>query len=229
MATLRSKLARSLRHASRGASIAPLELHSLRHASGGASIAPLELHYTPTPNGWKITLLLEEASLPYTVVPVDLAKGDQFKEPFLELSPNGRMPALIDPNHDDVSVFESGAIMLHIAEKYEAAKQFLPTAQRAESIQWLFWVNAGLGPMAGQCSHFQYYAPQVEPSADHSYALDRYKREYDRLISVLDRRVGETGGFLAGDDYGIADSTHAAGLLACIPFSRCSHPHRPAR
>lgn len=184
-----------------------------------AKIHPLELHYTPTPNGWKVTLLLEECGLPYAVMPVDLAKGEQFNTEFLKLSPNGRMPALRDPN-DGVSIFESGAIMLHIAENYEAAKPFLPTPERSSAIQWLFWVNAGLGPMAGQCSHFRYYAPQVEPAPyDHSYALDRYSREYDRLISVLDKRVGATGSFLAGDHYGIADSMRAASRVAPSPLS----------
>ena len=158
-------------------------------------------------------------------MPVDLAKGDQFETEFLKLSPNGRMPAMRDPNHD-VSIFESGAIMLHIAENYEAGKPFLPSAERNSAIQWLFWVNAGLGPMAGQCSHFRYYAPQVEPAPyDHSYSLDRYSREFDRLISVLDRRVGATGSFLAGDHYGIADSMRAASCAAPDPSPFPLHNH----
>ena len=172
---------------------------------------PVELHYSPTPNGWKVTMLLEESGLPYNVVPVHLASGDQHTAEFLKLSPNGRMPALSDPNieGDDATVattvFESGAIMLHLAEHYKECGRFLPPEERGAAMQWLFWVNAGLGPMAGQYSHFTYYAPQVSPDADHSYSLDRYAREYDRLLSVLDRRLGCTGGFLAGDIYGIAD------------------------
>jgi GST-like protein len=165
---------------------------------------PVELHYAPTPNGWKVTLLLEESGLPYQVKPIDMAAGDQHTEDFLRLSPNGRMPALHDPNVG-VDIFESGAIMLHLAENYVPAARFLLPEERSSAMQWLFWVNAGLGPMAGQFSHFKYYARQVAPGADHAYALDRYRREFDRLISVLDRRVGCSGGFLSGKTYGVAD------------------------
>lgn len=147
---------------------------------------PVDLHFAPTPNGWKVTLLLEEAAIPYTVVPVDLGAGTQLTEDFLRISPNGRMPALVDPNAG-AKLFESGAIMMHLADAYAGAHPFLPApgeAGRNDVVQWLFWVNAGLGPMAGQLSHFNYYAPQVDPAGDHSYSVDRYRREYDRLISV---------------------------------------------
>ena len=172
-----------------------------------ATNKPVELHFTPTPNGWKVTLLLEESLIPYKIIPVDLASGDQHREAFLRLSPNGRMPALCDPNTSpNTNVFESGAIMIHLAEHYENAQPFFHPIERSQVLQWLFWVNAGLGPMAGQVSHFQYYAPQVEPDADHAYSLDRYSREYDRLVSVLDRHLATTGyPFLAGEHYSIAD------------------------
>ena len=136
---------------------------------------PVELHYTPTPNGWKVTLLLEEAGIPYTVVPVDLERGDQHTEAFRKLSPNGRMPALVDPNAGGLPIFESGAIMLHLAENYPSARHLLPAepAARSRVVQWLFWVNAGLGPMAGQASHFTYYAPLLDSEADHSYGKRR--------------------------------------------------------
>ena len=166
---------------------------------------PLELHYAPTPNGWKVTLLLEESGMPYIVKPVDMAAGDQHTPYFLKLSPNGCMPALYDPNVGS-NYFESGAIMWHIAETYPAARRFLPPEEKAAVVQWLFWVNAGLGPMAGQLSHFKYYAPQLAPNADHSYSLERYRLEYDRLLSVIERHLGATDAqYLAGPSYSIAD------------------------
>ena len=170
---------------------------------------PVQLHYAPTPNGWKVTLLLEEAQIPYEVVPIDLGRGDQLRDEFLAISPNGRMPALVDPNFEPAQrCFESGAIMTHLADTYEGGRAFLPATReegRLEILQWLFWVNAGLGPMAGQLSHFTYYAPRVAPQEDHSYAVDRYRREYDRLISVMERQLASTGGFLGGNNYSIAD------------------------
>ena len=118
-----------------------------RLSSRTLAIAPIQLHYSPTPNGWKVTMLLEEAALPYQLIPVDLAQGDQHLESFLRISPNGRMPAIVDPNCDDLSVFESGAIMVHIADSYECASHFLGDdyACRSPILEWLFWVNAGLG------------------------------------------------------------------------------------
>jgi GST-like protein len=190
----------------------------------------VELHFAPTPNGWKVTLLLEESGIPYAVVPVDMAAGDQHRPTFLAMSPNGRMPALRDPNHD-ACVFESGAIMLHLAERYPEAAPFLPPHERSAALQWLFWVNAGLGPMAGQCSHFLYYAGQVDPAANHAYALDRYKREYDRLVSVLDRRLETTGAFLAGGAYGVADMAAWPWIkpwkrwMGSRSLAACGYPH----
>uniref|UniRef100_A0A7S4GQ83 Glutathione S-transferase n=1 Tax=Oxyrrhis marina TaxID=2969 RepID=A0A7S4GQ83_OXYMA len=166
---------------------------------------PLELYYAPTPNGWKVTIFLEEADVPYKVVPLDLGAGDQFTESFLKISPNGRMPAVYDPNMQ-MSVFESGAIMIHVADNYPGARWLLPVdpRPRAKVLEWLFWVNAGLGPMAGQASHFKYYAPVLDKSADHHYGQHRYTKEFERLVSVMDRQLGNTGQFLAGP-YSIAD------------------------
>mmetsp|Transcript_22376 Transcript_22376/g.48850 ORF Transcript_22376/g.48850 Transcript_22376/m.48850 type:complete len:248 (-) Transcript_22376:219-962(-) len=166
---------------------------------------PLELYYSPTPNGWKVTIFLEEAGIPYTVVPMDLGAGDQFSDAFLKISPNGRMPAIYDPNMQ-VSVFESGAIMIHVAENYPEARWLLPVdpLPRAKVLEWLFWVNAGLGPMAGQASHFKYYAPVLQKSADHRYGQNRYIQEFNRLVSVMDHQLGQTGQYLAGP-YSVAD------------------------
>ena len=150
----------------------------------------IELHYWPTPNGKKISIMLEECGLPYETVPVDIGRGDQFEPAFLAISPNNRMPAIVDTD-TGISVFESGAILMYLAEK---AGRFLPTEQagRYDVLQWLFWQVGGLGPMAGQLSHFVNYAPEPVP-----YALDRYRCEYDRLFGVMDRRLGDRE-FLAG-------------------------------
>ena len=161
----------------------------------------IELYYWPTPNGHKITLFLEEAGLPYEIVPVNIGAGDQFKPDFLKIAPNNRMPAIIDraPADDGppISVFESGAILLYLAEK---SGKFLSADLRArtETLQWLFWQVGGLGPMAGQNGHFNVYAPEKIP-----YAIDRYVNETNRLYGVLDRRL-EGREFIAGD-YSIAD------------------------
>lgn len=149
----------------------------------------IELYYWPTPNGHKITIFLEEAALPYRIVPVDISAGDQFKPEFLAISPNNRMPAIIDHAPADggapISVFESGAILVYLAEKIG---RFLPTALRSRKtvFEWLFWQVGGLGPMAGQNHHFVQYAPESIP-----YAIDRYVRETSRLYAVLDRRLAE--------------------------------------
>lgn len=162
----------------------------------------IELYYWPTPNGQKITLFLEEAGLPYTVHPVDIGAGDQFKPEFLAFSPNNKMPAIIDRAPADggapISVFESGAILQYLAAK---TGRFLPADPRAriEASEWLFWQVAGLGPMTGQYGHFHVYAPE-----DIAYAKDRYRREVLRLLGVLDRRL-EGRAFVAGDEYSIAD------------------------
>lgn len=151
----------------------------------------IDLYYWPTPNGKKISIMLEECGLPYTVRKVDIGRGDQFESAFLAISPNNRMPAIVD-TETNISVFESGAILIYLAEK---SGQFLPSdaASRFDVLQWLFWQMAGLGPMAGQLSHFVNYAPEPVP-----YALERYRNEYDRLLYVMDTRLKDRD-FLAGD------------------------------
>lgn len=162
----------------------------------------IDLYYWPTPNGHKITIFLEEAGLLYTVHPVDIGAGDQFKPEFLAFSPNNKMPAIIDRAPADggapISVFESGAILQYLAGK---TGRFLPADARAriEANEWLFWQMAGLGPMTGQYGHFHVYAP--EPIA---YARDRYRNEVLRLLGVLNRRL-QGRAFVAGDEYTIAD------------------------
>ncbi|MGV8919169.1 MAG: glutathione binding-like protein [Pseudomonas sp.] len=168
----------------------------------------IELYYWPTPNGHKITMFLEEAGLAYNIHPVDISAGDQFKPDFLAFSPNNRMPAIIDTEPADggepITVFESGAILMYLAEK---TGLFLPSDVRGRKTvsEWLFWQMGGLGPMAGQNHHFVQYAPERIP-----YAMTRYINETNRLYGVLDRRLaGRT--FIAGDDYSIAD-------MACYPW-----------
>ena len=161
----------------------------------------IDLYYWPTPNGHKVTLLLEETGLQYRIHPVNIGSGDQFKPEFLAISPNNKMPAIVDQAPADggapQSVFESGAILLYLAEKTGA---FLPAQARAriEALEWLFWQVGGLGPMLGQNHHFNQYAPEKIP-----YAMDRYTNETRRLYSVLDKRL-DGRDFLAGD-YSIAD------------------------
>ncbi|MBJ6985085.1 glutathione S-transferase N-terminal domain-containing protein [Luteimonas sp. MC1750] len=161
----------------------------------------IDLHYWPTPNGHKVTLLLEEAGLDYRIHPVDIGQGDQFAPAFLAISPNNKMPAIVDHAPSDggapQAVFESGAILLYLAEK---TGRFLPADPRAriEVLEWLFWQMAGLGPMTGQYGHFSVYAPEPVP-----YAIDRYTKEALRLLGVLERRLAGRA-FIAGD-YSIAD------------------------
>lgn len=162
----------------------------------------IDLFYWPTPNGHKITLFLEETGLDYTLHPVDIGKGAQFEDAFLAISPNNKMPAIIDrapaDGGDRLSVFESGAILQYLAEK---TGRFLPTEprQRIATIEWLTWQMAGLGPMTGQYGHFNVYAPEKI-----DYAIERYTREVERLLGVLDRRL-QGRAFIVGDDYTIAD------------------------
>ena len=162
----------------------------------------INLYYWTTPNGHKVTLFLEETGLPYRVIPVNIGRGEQFEPGFLRVAPNNRIPAIVDHDPEDggaaVSLFESGAILLHLAEK---TGRFIPSDNRgrAEVLQWLFWQMGGLGPMAGQNHHFRNYAPEKIP-----YAIDRYVRETNRLYGVLDRRLADRA-FLAGDAYSIAD------------------------
>ena len=163
----------------------------------------IDLYYAPTPNGWKITIMLEECSLPYRIIPVNLGKGDQFKPEFLAISPNNRMPVIVDddgPQGEKISVFESGAILFYLGEK---TGKFLPSHQidRIKVLEWLFWQVGGLGPMAGQVSHFVNYAPNFP--GDHSYSEKRYKNEYDRLLGVMNNILSERE-YLAGD-YSVAD------------------------
>ena len=163
----------------------------------------IDLYYAPTPNGWKISIMLEECSTPYNVIPVNLGKGDQFKPEFLAISPNNRMPVIVDhegPDGEQVSVFESGAILMYLGEK---TGKFFPQTPREKFrvLEWMFWQVGGLGPMAGQVSHFVNYAPNFP--GDHSYATERYKNEYDRLLGVMDT-VLKNREYLAGD-YSIAD------------------------
>jgi GST-like protein len=162
----------------------------------------IDLYYWPTPNGHKITMFLEEAGLDYVIHPVNISAGDQFKPEFLAFSPNNRMPAIVDRNPTDggepVSVFESGAILLYLAEK---TGRFLPSdlRRRKTVTEWLFWQMAGLGPMAGQNHHFGTYAPEKIP-----YAITRYVNETNRLYGVMNKRLADNA-FLAGADYTIAD------------------------
>lgn len=161
----------------------------------------IELYYWPTPNGHKITIFLEEAGLDYRIVPVNIGAGDQFKPDFLKISPNNRMPAIIDTSPNDgsepISVFESGAILLHLAEK---TGKFLPRDLRSRKtvIEWLFWQVGGLGPMAGQNHHFSQYTPEKIP-----YAIERYVNETNRLYGVLDRQLADFE-YVAGE-YSLAD------------------------
>ncbi len=164
----------------------------------------IDLYYWTTPNGHKITMFLEEAGLDYRIVPVDIAKGEQFHPEFLAVAPNNRIPAIVDHapagGGAPVSLFESGAILLYLADKIG---RFIPAPTqvqaRAEALQWLFWQMGGLGPMAGQNHHFVQYAPEPIP-----YAIDRYVRETNRLYGVLNRRLADRD-FMAGADYTIAD------------------------
>lgn len=162
----------------------------------------IDLYYWTTPNGHKVSLFLEEAGLPYKVHPINIGQGDQFKPDFLKIAPNNRIPAIVDHNPTDggapISLFESGAILLYLAEK---TGQFIPKDLRGrqEALQWLFWQMGGLGPMAGQNHHFSQFAPEKIP-----YAIKRYVDETARLYGVLDRRLADRA-FVAGEDYSIAD------------------------
>ena len=167
----------------------------------------IDLYYWTTPNGHKITMFLEETGLPYRIVPVDIGSGAQFEPAFLAISPNNRIPAIVDHAPLDgggpLSVFESGAILLYLAEK---TGKLLPAdlRGRVEATQWLIWQVAGLGPMAGQNHHFARYAPEKIP-----YAIERYVKETNRLYGVLNQRLGDRS-YLAGE-YSIAD-------IACYPW-----------
>jgi GST-like protein len=170
----------------------------------------IDLYFAPTPNGWKISIMLEELCIPYHVIPVNIRAGDQFKPEFLAISPNNRIPAIIDHAPADgggpFSVFETGAILIYLADK---TGRFIPDELRARSvvIQWLMWQMSALGPMLGQYGHFALYAPEKIP-----YATERYRDEAARLYHVLDVQLGKTGAYVAGGEYSIAD-------IACFPWT----------
>jgi len=175
----------------------------------------IDFYYWPTPNGWKISIMLEETGLPYALKPVDIGAGEQFAPAFMAISPNARMPAIVDHAAPDgpLPVFESGAILLHLAE---TSGRFMPTTAkgRKECLEWLFWQVGNLGPMAGQLSHFVNYANSVQ-EGDHGYAHRRYAGEYNRCLGVLERRLAERDYIL--DDYSIAD-------IICWPWVLIAKP-----
>jgi GST-like protein len=167
----------------------------------------IDLYFWPTPNGWKIAIMLEECGLPYNVVKTDIGRGDQFKPEFIEICPNHKIPAIVDHDGADgpISIFESGAILLYLAEK---TGRFMPAEinARYDVIQWVFWQMANLGPMAGQFGYFRNYSKEkIE------HAIQRYANEYDRLLGVMDRQLADRE-HLAGE-YSIAD-------IASLPWAR---------
>lgn len=169
----------------------------------------IELYTWPTPNGYKIHIMLEETGLPYRVHPVNIGRGEQFEPDFLKISPNNRIPAIVDPDGPDgepIPLFESGAILVYLAEK---TGHFLPSAPRAryEVLQWLMFQMGGVGPMLGQAHHFRGYAPETIP-----YAIERYTNEAGRLYRVMDKRLG-VAEWIGGDEYSIAD-------MAIFPWLR---------
>jgi len=175
---------------------------------GAPKPKPIQLYFWPTPNGVKISVMLEECGLPYEIVPVNISKGDQFKPEFLAISPNNRMPAIVDPQGPGgkpISVFESGAILQYLGRK---TGKFYPQDERKRVAveEWLYWQVGGLGPMAGQANHFRAYAPEKIP-----YAIDRYTNEMHRLYGVMNTRLKDRA-YLAGDFYSIAD-------IACIGWT----------
>lgn len=171
----------------------------------------IDFYYWPTPNGWKISIMLEECGLAYRVIPVDIRRGDQFRPEFLAISPNNRMPAIVDHGAPGgpVPVFESGAILLHLAAR---AGRFVPADEpgRKEALEWLFWQVGNLGPMAGQLSHFVNYA-----LGEHPYSRRRYAGEYKRCLGVLERRL-QGRDFILGE-YSVAD-------MACWPWVLIAQP-----
>jgi GST-like protein len=173
----------------------------------------IDFYYWPTPNGWKVAILLEELGLPYRMIPANIGKGEQFRAEFMAISPNNRMPAIVDHDvrGDPVPVFESGAIMWYLADK---AGRFLPADPlgRKEAIEWMFWQVGNQGPMAGQLSHFVNYAP--EGTGD--YGRARYAREYDRCLGVLERRLDGRAYIL--DDYSVADMISWPWVLIAKPL-----------
>jgi GST-like protein len=202
-----------------GAATGEMVMASLRHRTKGRSKGkaparqrrrrPIDLYYWPTPNGYKVSIMLEECRLPYNVIPINIAQGEQFTSEFLAISPNNRMPAIVDPDGPGgrpISIFESGAILQYLGRK---AGRLYPAGERArvEVEQWLFWQMANLGPKAGECHHFRLYAPE---QPNQSYAIDRFSNECNRLYGVMNRRLADRD-YLAGA-YSIAD-------IACIGWA----------
>jgi len=189
----------------------------------GKGAKMIEIHSWPTPNGHKVHVMLEECALPYKAIAVDIGKGDQFRSDFLAISPNNKIPALVDPDGPDgepISLFESGAILLYLAAK---TGRFLPESTRGkyEVLQWLMFQMGGVGPMLGQAHHFRIYAPEKLP-----YAIDRYTNEAKRLYGVMNKRLAKSK-YLGGPQYSIAD-------IAVFPWLRSwknqgidwdDHPH----
>jgi GSH-dependent disulfide-bond oxidoreductase len=178
---------------------------------------PIQLYYWPTPNGHKISIFLEEAGLPYEIVPVDIGAGDQFEDEFLRISPNNKMPVIVDPEGPDgepISFFESGAILIYLSDK---TGRFLPESPRERyvALQWLMFQMGHVGPMLGQAHHFRQYADEEIP-----YAVERYTNEAARLYGVMDRHLSETEYFV-GDEYTIVD-------MAIFPWLR-SHDKQGQR
>jgi len=174
----------------------------------------IDFYYWPTPNGWKVAIMLEECGLEYRMIPVNIGRGDQFKPEFLAISPNNRMPAIVD--HDveggPMPVFESGAILIHLAER---TRRFMPQSKRGckECLEWLFWQVGNLGPMAGQLSHFVNYA-----QGEHPYSHKRYADEYNRCLGVLERRLAGRDYIL--DEYSIADMASWPWVLIARPLGQ---------
>ena len=186
---------------------------SVKVAGGARGAAPIDLYYWPTPNGWKIAVMLEECGLPYNVIPVDISRGEQFEPAFLAISPNNRMPAIVDhrgPGGKPIAVFESGAILQYLGRK---TGKLYPKDERArvEVEQWLFWQMANLGPKAGEANHFRNYALEKLP-----YAIERFANEMHRIYGVMNRRLADRE-FIAGR-YSIAD-------IACIGWASRAERH----
>jgi GST-like protein len=177
----------------------------------------IDFYYWPTPNGWKVAIMLEECGFEYRMIPVNIGRGDQFKPEFLAISPNNRMPAIVDRDDEEgpTPVFESGAILMHLAER---AGRFMPATRRGrkETVEWLFWQVGNLGPMAGQLSHFVNYA-----QGEHAYSHKRYADEYNRCLGVLERRLDGREFIL--DEYSIADMASWPWVLISKPLGQPLH------
>lgn len=180
----------------------------------------IDFYYWPTPNGWKVAILLEELGVDYNLIPLNISKGDQFRPEFLAISPNNRMPAIVDRDVDGepVPIFESGAILYYLARK---TGRFMPSDPRGEKdvLEWLFWQTGNQGPMGGQLSHFVNYAPEDVP-----YAKTRYLNEYDRCLAVLERRL-EGREWIVGDSYTIADMICWPWVLIAKPLGASLEPY----